>query len=212
MSERRSAELRRTLKRLKVGDIMMVHTKRPVSGWIRRSTKSFWSHVALVFEAPKDRGFGNDILIIEALEGTGVQLHRLSTFLNNPWRYEIGFKRMKHLTDEERDRFRGFFLDLVDTPYDLNRLGAYFLSTAIKKVAKRDYSARLARRNIDPKKLICTTFAQRAYYLAVAPEKRAQVLFRGHDPSIGFLEQMEIITPKDIAASPATEWLYNKRA
>lgn len=210
MADHYTPELERVLKRLKVGDLVMVHTRRRLSEWIRRATKSYWSHVAVVFDVPQDGALGHDHLIIEANEDEGVQLHRLSMYLNDPWRYAIGFKRMKHLTDEERERFRGFFLDVVDTPYDIGRLKAFFLTVAIRKILKRDYSGFFARKKVDPGKFICTTFVQRAYYLAVSPEKRKEVLFRGHEAEIGFLGQMEVIAPRDVAVSPATEWLYNE--
>ncbi|HVM90755.1 MAG TPA: YiiX/YebB-like N1pC/P60 family cysteine hydrolase [Verrucomicrobiae bacterium] len=204
-----SPELERVLKRLKVGDIILVHTRRPLSEWIRRATKSYWSHVALVFDIPTDGGLGHDHIIIEADDGQGVQIHRLSTYLNESGKYVLGIKRMKHMTDEERERFRGFFLDVVDTPYDTARLGAFFLLVAVNKLLKRDLTGYFARRKVNPDRFICTTFAQRAYYLAVAPERRREVLFRGHEAETGLLEQMEVIAPRDVATSPATEWLYN---
>lgn len=203
-------KLEQTLKKLQIGDIILVHTQRPISEWIRRATKSYWSHVALVFDVPHEGGLGHDHLIIEATDD-GIQLHRLSSYLNDPWKYKLGIKRVKNLTEEERHRFRGFFLDAVDTPYDFTRLKAFFLLVFLNKATKKDYTGYFARRKIDPHRFICTTFAQRAYYLAVPPEKKPKVLFRGHEKNIGFLEQMEFIAPKDIASSPAAEWLYNPR-
>jgi hypothetical protein len=209
MRQAYSPELERALARLKVGDIILVHSIGPIGKWIRRATKSYWSHVALVFDVPVDGGLGHDHTIIEADDGEGVQIHRLSTYLNEPGKYELGIKRMKNMNDEERDRFRGFFLDVVDTPYDTARLGAFFLLVAVNKLFKRDFTGYFARRKINPSRFICTTFAQRAYYLAAPPERRSEVLFRGHEPEVGLLEQMEFIAPRDVATSPATEWLYN---
>lgn len=204
-----SPELERVLRQLKVGDIVLFHSRHRLGNLIRRATKSYWSHVALVFDVPGDQGLGHDHLLIEANDGEGVQLHRLSMYLNDPWRYSLGFKRMKHLTDEERERFRGFFLDVVDTPYDTDRLKAFFLLMQIKRYLKPKWQGLFTRSRINPRKFICTTFAQRAYYLAVEPEKRPQVLFRGHDDKAGFLEQMEVISPGHIATSPVTTWLHN---
>lgn len=209
MREAYSHELENALRQLKVGDIILVHTRRRLSEWIRKATGSYWSHTALVFDVPQNFGLGHDHIIIEADDLEGVQIHRLSTYLNEPERYTLGIKRMKNITDEERERFRGFFLDVVDTPYDTARLGAFFVLVAVNKLLKRDLTGFFARKKVNADRFICTTFAQRAYYLAVPPEKRKDVLFRGNDPEVGLLEQMEVIAPRDIAVSPATEWLYN---
>jgi hypothetical protein len=67
----------------------------------------------------------------------------------------------------------------------------------------------VARQYTDTKNFICTSFAQRAYYLAVALEKRGRSLFLGHNRNLDFLQIMEQITPADIAQSKNTEWLFN---
>jgi hypothetical protein len=212
MAESYSPELARALGKLKVGDIVMFRSKGRLGRLIRRATGSYWSHVGLIFDVPEEGALGNDHLVIEADRAGGVQLHRLSTYVNDPWNYTLGFKRVKALTDEERERFRGFFLDAVDTPYDMRRLEAYFLHRLFEHFSGRSLAGFFARKTTNIKRFICTTFAQRAYYLAVAPEKRSQVLFRGHEPEIGILDQMEVIEPRHIAASPVTEWLYNEHA
>ena len=212
MSDRFSPELKHVLGQLKVGDIVLFRSNGRLGRLIRRATGSYWSHVALIFDVPAEGDLSHDHLVIEADNNGGVQLHRLSTYVNDPWNYTLGFKRMKDLTDEERERFRGFFLDAVDTPYDIRRLGFYFLHEVFKYLTGRDLAGLFARKSTNIKRFICTTFAQRAYYLAVPPNKRAKVLFRGHETEITFLDQMEVIEPRHVAASPVTEWLYNEHA
>jgi hypothetical protein len=160
-----------------------------------------------VFDTPDISATKRDILIVEA--AWQIEIHRLSTYLLEPQTYDLGFKRMSCLTDEERERFRGFFLDAVDTPYDTRRLLMFLFQSWLTWFYGVNVSLDVARQYTDTKNFICTSFAQRAYYLAVAPEKRGRSLFLGHKRNLDFLQIMEQITPADIAQSKNTEWLFN---
>jgi hypothetical protein len=197
------------IRDLKVGDIVLVHAKTVLGKLVRSTTKSHWSHVALVFDIIDISDTEKDVLIVEA--AWFIEIHRLSVYLNEPDVYELGFKRMSCLTDEERDRFRGYFLDAVDTPYDARRLMAYFFRSWLAWIYGMNATLDMARRYIDTQNFICTSFAQRSYYLAVSPDKRGRTLFRKDDRNVDFLLQMEQITPADIARSQNTAWLYNPR-
>lgn len=205
----RYRSLQDAVRHLRVGDIVLMRKKRgPIAHFIKRTSGSYWSHVALVFHVARISRFDPDILLVEARD-QGIEIHRLNVYSNRPETYDIGVKRVKGLTAAERIRFRGFFLDAVDTPYDWNRLESYLLNALIKRATGRDYSDAIARRSVNPDNYLCTTFAQRAYYLAVAPAKRGKVLFRPAEGARNFLDQMEVIAPGDVARSANTEWLYN---
>lgn len=207
MSRARYHKLDEAVRNLKVGDIIFVHAKTLLGKLIRHSTDSHWSHVAIVFDVPDVSGTEHDVLIIEA--DWQVEIHRLTTYLHEPDLYEVGFKRMSFLTDEERERFRGFFLDAVDTPYDAYRLLLFFTQTVLAWAAHMDIGYAAARSVINTDNYICTSLTQRAYYLAVTPEKRGHTIFRRNEKGVDFLRQMEEITPAHIARSDNTEWLYN---
>ncbi len=206
-------KLQQVVRNLKIGDLILVHTKKdPISSLIRLTTESYWTHVALVFDVPHTIAKGvslDEVLIVETAPGEPLAVHRLQHYLTQPDKYDLGFKRMPGMSDEERERFRGFFLEVLDTPYDLFRVFLMFAQMVYTWIAKVNVSFRAAGQMITTRRYICTTFAQRAYYLAVAPHKRHLVLFRGHEHDIGFLEQMEKITPATIASSPNTVWLHN---
>lgn len=195
------------VRHLKPGDMVFFHEKTPRSKLIQRVTGSYWNHVALVFDVPDISANEHDVLIVEAL--WHVEIHRLTTYLHRPDQCELGFKRLSCLTDTERERFRGFFLDAVDRPYDTLRLVAYFFKSWLIRLYGINATADMSRRYTDTNNFICTSFAQRAYYLAVAPEKRGSVLFRGHEKGLDFLQLMEQISPSDMARSKNSEWLFN---
>lgn len=200
--------LQDALDELKVGDIILMRFRHGVVyRAIREATGSFWNHAALVFDILEDAHGHRTILVIEAMPG-GIEIHRLQRYVEAPEHYEIGMKRMPLLTDRDRERFLGFFLDVLDTPYDFTRLVAYFLRKYILRlggVRAEDY---VAKRVINVDHFICSSFAQRAYYLAVPPDMREKTLFR-ENPDLDFLYRMEYISPADIAKSRNTEWLYN---
>lgn len=199
-----------TVKHLRIGDIVMFKRRKGLLRYvIGNATKSYWTHVGLVFHISRISAFPPSVLIVEASE-TGIEIHRLETYLNRPGSYELGFKRMKGLTEDERDRFRGFFLDAVDTPYDHRRLKSFLLHHYFERVTGKDYTHWLTKATVNTQNFICTSFAQRAYFLAVAPSKREKVFFRADkEPDVNFLERMELVTPLDISTSKNTSWLYN---
>ncbi len=199
------------IRGLKVGDIIMVDTKGIlIPRLIQRVTHSCWSHVAMVFDVPPLSGTEHDVLIVES-NADGIEIHRLNSYLRSPDKYILGFKRLKGLTDVERERFRGFFLDAVDTPYDFRRLAAFFLQSVVLWTVGMNIQFTMARKVINTQNYICTTFAQRAFYLAVAPEKRGKILFRSDQDAPNFLHQVEEVSPADVARSKNTVWLYNER-
>ncbi len=209
MQKARYKTMRAALSNLKIGDIILVHTKGYwISKLIRHTTSSYWSHVALVFEVIPNNTDYPDILLIEALN-RGIEIHRIEHYLKKPKKYQIGIKRVPVLTDEERDRFRGFFLEAVDTPYDFSRLFSYFTKKIVDHFFGPEIVNWVTKHVIDIDQFVCTTFAQRAFYLAVSKEKRDLVLMRKKDKQLNFLFQMEEISPKDYAESENSVWLYN---
>jgi hypothetical protein len=207
MQTARYRKLDEAVRHLKVGDLVMVNADTVLGSVVRRTTGSHWSHVAIVFDVPDVSSTEHDVLIVEA--AWQVEIHRLTAYTHEPETYEIGFKRLDFLTDAERERFRGFFLDAVDTPYDTHRLWSFVVESAIAWTKGVNVNYNEARKYIDTKNFICTSLAQRAFYLAVSPEKRGRTLFRGQEKGLDFLRLMEDISPGHIARSENTSWLYN---
>jgi len=200
-------DLEDAISHLKIGDIILIRGKETLAGrLIRKTTNSYWSHVAMVFDVPQYGSGGYDVLIAETNDR--IEIHRLNFYLQDPDLWDMGIKRLRGLTDTERDRFRGFFLDSVDAPYDYRRIFLMFFQKLAKWALNMNLSYATARRLINTENFICTSLVQRAFYLAVNPEKRGTVFFRQSE-SDNFLHQLEEIEPKHIAKSSNTHWLYN---
>lgn len=208
MAEPLSQDWNDVVGRLQVADIVLVrHARGTIERAIRKASGSYWNHAALVFEVLPSEGGKHDVLIIEALP-EGVGIHRLRKYSDEPHRYDVGVKRMPGLSEEERLRIRTFFLDVIDTKYNFPLLIAYLFRSAIAKlfgVKGVDY---IKKRIIKPDQFVCTSFAQRAFYLGL-PEARRDTAFFRDDRDLSFLDRLVAITPGDIARSRNTEWLYN---
>lgn len=193
---------------LRVADIVLIRYKSGiVPHYIRKADASYWNHAALVFDVPQSDSGRKDVLIIEALP-RGIEIHRLKRYVNDRRHFDVGIKRLPDLTDGERQRIRSFFLDAVDTEYDHTRLIGFVFRGALAKLFGIKSIDFIKRKIINPGNFTCTSFAQRAFYLALPPEKREGAYFR-KDARMSFSDKMEMVTPGDVARSDTTEWLYN---
>ena len=209
MSKARFQKLSAALPHLKIGDIILVHTRSSwLARFIRKATSSYWSHVALVFEVIENGTDYPDILLIEAMD-RGIEIHRIEHYTRRPNKYNIGIKRIPVLNNEERNKFRGFFLDSVDTPYDFTRVFSYFTKKIVNKIFGSAIVNWISKHVVNVDQYICTTFAQRAFYLSVSKDKCDKVLIRKKTKQLNFLFQMEEISPGDYATSENAIWLYN---
>jgi hypothetical protein len=193
-------KLEDAIRHLKIGDIILVHTRRePISRFIRYSLKSYWEHVALVFETPPkgDINLHDSVFIVETLPWKAIEIHKLNTLLKVKNRYIIGIKRVKILTEYERNRARNIFLSSVGINYNWSTI-----QNLLAKIYHRLWF--LKQLNILDK-YICTTFVQNSIYRAALPAKRHKTIFA---PQKDYLNQMLYLTFEDIAASDSTEWLY----
>ncbi len=193
---------------LQTGDIVLVRhsTGGPMRYFLRRITNSYWDHSALViFGKDPEKGYATN-LIIEAIQHgigkaytSGVEIHRLEKYLDDPKRYDIGIKRFPFLDDDLRRRVRAFVLMNIDTPY-------YKLYTF--KFLLAWLSPMFRKMMLNRQRFSCSGFIQKAFYEAVDWEERSKVIFRniGYTP----IQLQEITTPADIAKSDACKWIWNE--
>lgn len=208
MSAESPGTLDAAIATLKVGDIILMRYHHgAIYRSIRDITSSYWNHAALIFDVLEDAHGHRTVLVVEA-GPNGIEVHRLQRYVNDPDEYALGFKRMPLLDDASRKRFLGFFLDVLDTPYDFTRLIALFFRKLIVRLGGAQAEEYVAKRVINVGNFVCSSFAQRAYYLAVPEQLRDKTFFK-NDANLDFLHRTEYITPGDIAKSQNTEWLYN---
>lgn len=196
--------------KLQLADIIMVHTKGSFIGWaIRKLTKSYWDHVALVFAVPKPDVQFYNYLIIEANRKC-LEVHRIQEYTKNFRRYDIGVKRVPGMDDATRERVLAFMLNQVDQPYDVSRILGFVLRSFDIDVLK-DFSNLF----VDQKDFICSSFTQRAFYEAFPEDRKRDVIFREgifkrKKIKEAFDELLNYVSPGDIGKSDKAKWLYNE--
>lgn len=190
---------------LRLADIILVHkNKGPIVRSIQKNTDSYWNHSALVWFTPEKKHAFNNYLIIEA-NLKGIEVHRIQKYTHHFDTYDIGVKRMPGLDDEKRRKIMAFFINYLDTPYDMTRLVGFWFRTFMNKAFNR-YQHRIINRD----EFICSTFTQKAYYQAFPPEEYKKALFKEVEGDVLDLSSLEEITPADIANSRKLEWIYNE--
>lgn len=199
---------------LKVADILFFRRRGGFISWlIRKFTKSYWSHVALVFAVPNKKKLFNNYLIIEA-DRYGLLIHRIQEYTSRLDIYDIGVKRVQGLSREERERVVAFMLNNVDKEYDLTRTFGFFL-----KSFDWDLTKGLTPMFVDKEDFVCSTFIQKAFYQAADSSKKLKVVFnddlkldsKGNLAGASEIEKhLDYVTPKDVAKSKKAVWLFNK--
>jgi hypothetical protein len=196
--------------KLQLADIIMVRTKRSFIGWaIRKLTKSYWDHVALVFAVPNPQVQFYNYLIIEA-NRKGLEVHRIQEYTKNFRRYEIGVKRVPGMDEKTRERVLAFIMNQVDQPYDISRILGFVLRSFDVNVLKN-----FSNLFVDKNDFICSSFIQKAFYEAFDEDKKQSVVFReglfkSKNTKEAFVELLNYVSPGDIAKSDKATWLYNE--
>lgn len=190
------------LPELHQADIVLIHIKRDfLRYFLRKVTKSYWDHAALVLftkDLKKGRYYDQ---ILEAVKPNGVEIHKLEKYLKDPNKYDIGIKRMPKLDLVTSKRIISFMLMNVDAPYyKLSRI-KFFLAS----ISKRFRKWFLARQRYSGTGLVQKTFYEAAHW-----EEKEKFVFKT-DNSLSPIELQELTTAADIANNTYCQWIYNQK-
>lgn len=200
--------LQEAMQHLQVGDIVLMRSRNNTlfRRAIRELAQSYWTHAALVFETVTIGGKVVSVSIVEANET--IEVHRLETYAASE-EFDLGIKRLPGLSEIDRDRIRGFFLDALDIPYDYRYIFALFIARILSMFFGTGVYRWFVNRFSHDNTYICTTFTQRALYLASEPSHRRASIFNNDHPELNFAEQMYLVNPHTISTSDNTVWIYN---
>ncbi|MBU0731806.1 hypothetical protein KKC88_02900 [Patescibacteria group bacterium] len=192
-------KIRGPLPQLQEGDLVLVQKKGSLIKYlVRRVTGGYWDHAALVLlpKNPKKGYFHN--IVIESVPG-GVEVHKLSKYLENPKKFDIGIKRFPNLSEEMKTRVKASMLMNIDAPHQRLKVSKFGFA-----LASKSYSGKmLSRQRFSTSGLI-----QKAFYEAASWEGREGIIFR--DKFASPLELEDSTTPQDIAICTKCKWIYNK--
>lgn len=207
LKQKRAAGWAKIEPHLQVADIILVRDRMLLSRAVCSVTKSYWSHVVIVFAVPDPNTLFNNILVISAENG-GIEIHRIQRYIkqfDHFDHFDLGVKRVPGLSREIQEKVLSYVLNNVDIPYDYMRLFGFLLHFFISKFRKNSQK-HLLKRFINENAFICSSFIQKAFYAVVSKEKKDTVVFTENKSNKFFLEE---VTPADIARSKNCEWLYN---
>lgn len=219
---------------LKRSDVMLSrHKKSLFSRLIMWSTKSSWSHAALVFVIPKLASGFEHTFVIESV-GQGVDITNLRYYLvDHAKEYDVAFKRIESdwfANDEEGKRIRkgvrGSMLNFIKAEYDMGKI----LHIARMIIRKFLFGLRAkfqghgqaieslhAKDRLVPSQFICSGFVQYGYYDAIErkvkadelpPERLKEVIFHPQFTPEMDSKKLLATTPQDIATSDNLTWKY----
>jgi hypothetical protein len=217
--------------KLKRVDVLLVHAKRSLIGWIIRfGLKSYWDHVALVYVIrDADHGYDNTFIIESAAHG--VDIHNIDCYLARPKKFDVAIKRLEapwFANDgqglEIRRRVRGYALNEIDAAYDYElfvRIGQMILGRWIlgwlsylwEGIFRRD-RRRVSVTRVTPHKYVCSGFAQLAYFRAVRDcgvhplDLWQMVVHPDFDPEHPDEDLLRTTTPEDFSQSEHFRWKY----
>jgi len=199
--DKKSKEFKQLETQLDVADILLIRDNSKANLFargIRRITKSYWNHTAFVFTNAKKYPLFSNVIIVEALAG-GIELHKIQRYTSRPDKYDLGVKRMPGLNIADRRMVRGYMMQNVGVPYNYPQILKILIS-----FISGDYKEYFLKNNA----FICSGFIQRAFYEAFNKDK--QVLFKNISGKNSAETLINYTTPKDVAVSDVTEWVYNK--
>lgn len=189
--------------KLRVGDVLLFHKRKgPISRAIQRKTHSYWSHSALIFKDRKIIKYGSP-LIIEAYN-KGIEIHRLQKYTGEFDMYDIGVKRFKRLTSDDRTKIvESFMLNNIDVPYDYGRLITFYFADLLRTISESLYVFAF-KHVIDENQYLCSTFVHKTFH---AFEKHKVI--KEKDAKFARYKQEEMVTPGMIAQDTEFEWIFN---
>lgn len=224
--------------RLQAADVLLVHTKRSVWGWlIRFGTRCYWNHALMVCFTGDERQGYRGVLVVDAKTSGSIVMSRASEYLNRSDKYNVAVKRLE--TDWFRDGsqaleadFRSHICNAAVNEVDFN-LGLPLMEFIDKIVRQSTLIARFIRRkirhvyippklpwNIRPvqlKAFTCGGFVQWCFYKGVSrvvAEKETnaaclkEVIFNPRVKQEPTPFELLTTTPADLANSDRLSWKY----
>jgi len=77
-------------------DILLVHTKRNLWGWlIRFGTHSYWNHALMVCQVGESEQDYDSILAVDAKTNGSIVISKVSEYLKKPDKYDVAVKRLR---------------------------------------------------------------------------------------------------------------------
>ena len=224
--------------RLLATDILLIHTKRSLWGWlIRFGTHCYWNHALMVCSAGDSEQDYRNMLVVDAKTDGPIVMRRVSEYLSRQNKYDVAGKRLEAdrfhdenqtSAEELRSRICNIAVNEVDFTLGL-RLMKFFnqivrqftvIFRFIRRKINKAYTQPSLPWNIRPvqvKAFTCGGFVQWCYYKAVSKtlEERGgdhslldDVVFNPRVEQEPTPFELLTTTPADLANCDKLSWKY----
>lgn len=223
---------------LRTTDILLVHTKRSLWGWlIRFGTHSYWNHALMVCRVGERKQDYDNILAVDAKTDGSIVFSKVSEYLKRPNKYDVAVKRLR--ADWFDNDGQSLALDLRSRICRIAMNEVQFkLSMRLINIAKqviRQFTViwRFVRRKINKarkqprlpwsirpsqvKAFTCGGFVQWCYYMGVSKTIKEKGKKQGWIRDVIFNPRIEekptpfgllTTTPADLANCDKLSWQY----
>lgn len=223
---------RTRLCRFEAADVLLVHTKHSLWGWlIRLGTRSYWNHALMVCRTGDGDGY-RGTLVVDAKSNGSVVIGPIAMYLDRPGKFDVAVKRLEtDLPEEDSLRLRSHICDVavneVDVKVGLPIVGALDRLARQVTLIARFIGHKLGRgqrlpalgwsaRPSDMKAFTCGGFVQWCYYQAArrtvagnGDERLLEsVLFNPRAGTGPTPFELLTTTPADLAGSTRLGWRY----
>ena len=224
--------------KLEAADILLVHTKRSLWGWIiRRGTHCYWNHALMVYSpGSPDRGY-SDTLVVDAKTGGTIEMDRLRKYLQKKDKYDVAVKRFeldwfrgygKQHSSDLRDRICSIAANeavdkgsssLLEIMRQITRQARIIIRHFRHKIFGKKKSPKLGWgvRPREVKAFTCGGFVQWCYYKGVSQlrkgqrvdkSKQKEVIFNPRAKKRNSPYELLTTTPADLARCRDLSWKY----
>ena len=240
MESLNSQTLREKVKvcRLLATDILLIHTKRSLWGWlIRFGTHCYWNHALMVCSAGDSEQDYRNILVVDAKTDGTIVMSRVSEYLSRWDKYDVAVKRLEAdwfhndnqtSTEELRSRICSIAVNEVDFKLGLRLLRLFHqlvrqftvIFRFIRRKINKAYTQPSLPWNIRPgqvKAFTCGGFIQWCYYKAVSKTLEERGVDYSLLDDVVFNPRVEqeptpfgllTTTPADLANCDKLSWKY----
>jgi len=213
---------------LQRSDIVLCRGRSLFSKMIRWTTRSYFSHAALIFLVPEpNEGFDNTF-VLEAIP-TGVTITNMHHYVVERAKdYDIVIKRVEKpwFTEDVQRLVRGHMLDFVRAEYDFHAIGSFamaalrsFLFGVRVRMSGLQKAVEKARTNkkLIPTRFVCSGFVQYGYIAAarwLASQGKLNdasindVIFSAELDANADVTRILATTPEEVASSNKSTWKY----
>jgi hypothetical protein len=224
--------------KLEAADILLIHTKRSLWGWIiRRGTHCYWNHALIVYSPGNPEICYNDTLVVDAKTGGTIEMDHLKKYLARKDKYDVAVKRLE--VDWFRDNTQSCELEIRDRICNIARkeiavkFNSKLSELANQTIRQATIILRFLRNkifgkkkspklpwNVHPRQIkafTCGGFVQWCYYKGVSQLIKEHRLDKSKPKDVVFnarakkkITPYELLTttPADIANCTDLSWKY----